>query len=152
MPDIFDILFGPTSQPVRREARLRVRYDADGNPVIEPIEGTSFSLSDAGSVDHVQMQPDRFYHCGCNAQNPMGGHCTEPGCGNVSCAACFGRCASCRSALCLEHSRYLTNDEGQVVRLCRRCHDATNRRRILRSVVRGVFSPFVSFDVTKRNE
>lgn len=152
MSDFFDILFGSGSKPVRRDASVRLRHDADGNPIIEPIDGESFSLSDVGSIDRMKIKPDRFYFCGCDAQNPMGGRCTEPGCANVSCAKCFGRCALCRSALCLEHSRYLTNNEGQTLRLCRRCHDITNRKRILRSVVGRILSPFVSFENKERDD
>jgi hypothetical protein len=152
MPDFFDILFGPTSRPVRRDVRLHVRYDAEGNPIIKPISGQLFSVSDVECLDHAELESDQFYHCGCNAQNTMGGQCNEPGCANVSCATCFGRCASCRSALCLEHSRYLTDDKGQTIRLCRRCHGEAIRKRILRSVARGLLSPFVTLDAKETNE
>lgn len=146
MPDFFDILFGNGAKPMRRDAQVRLRQDVNGNWIIDPVSGESFTLSPDSSVDRLHVDLDRFYHCGCNAQSPMGGQCAERGCKNVSCAACFGRCGICKSPLCLEHSRFLSEEQGQRVRLCRKCHDTLSRSRAHRSVVKALVSPFIAFD------
>ena len=129
MPNLFDLLFGHGARPVRRRARLRPTVDADGKPVIETVHGELIALSQDGSIDTVEILPDRFYHCGCNAQEKMGGQCAEPGCRMVSCARCFGRCSLCLLPTCLPHTRLLELGHQQPVRLCRVCYSALSRRR-----------------------
>jgi hypothetical protein len=146
MFDFLDKFFGKGSTPVRRELQIRLRQDANGNPIVEPIGAKSTSLSGTSSIDGVEVFPDRFHHCGCNAQQPIGGKCGEPGCANVSCAACFGRCTSCLSPCCLEHTRYLADDKGVNVRLCPRCFAEAKRIRIYKSVAKGLLSPIIEFD------
>lgn len=138
--DFFDAIFG-NSKSVRRDVLLRTKQDAHGNPIVEPVEGESVSLSAEHSVDRLRVRPDRFYDCGCNAEAPMGGQCADPKCRKVSCARCFGRCAYCSKPICLEHSHY-ASDAAARLRLCARCHGQAVRRRIMRGVVR----PFVRFD------
>ena len=146
MANVFDILFGKGAKPVRRDAQLRMTVDADGKEVIETVAGQSFTLSQDGSIDRVSVVPDRFYHCGCNAEQPMGGRCAEGGCRRVSCHRCYGRCNSCQKPLCLEHSVFLVGPGQQRIRLCHRCEDENKRRRRLIRAGRALLSPFVRFD------
>ena len=147
MADIFEVLFGDQQKPVRRDANLRMTVDADGNPIIETVGGQSISLSKAGSIDRVNLLPDRFYHCGCNAEAPMGGQCSEPECRRVSCARCFGRCEGhCRRPLCLEHSVFVEVGRSHPARFCRPCAEAMARKRAIRTVVLGLLNPFVEFE------
>lgn len=139
--DFFDAMFG-ASKSVRRDVLLRTRQDAQGNRVLEPVEGESISLSAEHSVDRLRIKPDRFYECGCNAEAPMGGQCAAPRCRKVACASCFGRCSRCSKPLCLEHSRFSSDEFGTRQRLCVDCHGQEFRRRILLKIVR----PFVAFD------
>jgi hypothetical protein len=141
MPNLFDIIFGRGAAPVRRNLQFRATVDHDGNPVIETVEGESISLSPEGSVDRTVVTPDRFYHCGCNAQNPLGGRCGEPGCGRVSCSRCFSRCSECHKPLCLEHVRTFENNTQRRF-VCRQCYGALRRRQL----VRGLVSPFITLD------
>ena len=125
---------------------VRLTVDSDGNPVVEPVNGEAVSLSPEGSIDQVKVSLDRFYHCGCTAQEPMGGQCGEPGCLRVSCNRCFGRCSRCQKPTCLECARYLDIGKTQPIRLCHACHDARIRGHRLQTLVRHIFSPFVRFD------
>ena len=145
MPDLFDILFGSESRPLRRDLHLRRTVDSDGNPIDAIVDGQSVTLSRNGSLDRIQLSPDRFFHCGCNAGAPAGGQCGEPGCRRVSCQRCFGRC-SCGKPVCLEHSRYFQIDQTHRERLCGACFDRLKRKRFVRTVVRGLLSPFVRFN------
>lgn len=146
MASFFDILFGSGgSRPVRRDARLRLKLNAKGEPIIEPVEGEAFNLSQEGSIDRVKIEPDRFYHCGCNAEKPLGGKCGEPNCHAASCVECHGKCHSCDLHLCPEHS-HSVEEKGYRIRLCRSCYDMRIRRQRLRFALRLVISPFVELN------
>lgn len=145
MPDFLSFLFGEGAEPLRRTVSVRLTVDSDGRPIIEPAEAESISLSRDGSLDRVVVAQDRFYHCGCNAQQPLGGRCGEPGCNRLSCTRCFSRCTSCHKPLCLEHLRNVLSD-GRSVPVCARCDGALRRKRVVGAVVRGLLSPFVAFD------
>ena len=149
MADIFEILFGNQQKPVRRDANLRRTVDADGNPIVENVGGESIALSKNGSIDRINIVLDRFYHCGCNAEAPMGGQCSEPDCRRISCKKCFGRCtgtgAGCLRPLCLEHSKFVDVGQSNPARLCRPCAEAMARKKAVRTVVLGLLSPFVEF-------
>lgn len=138
-------LFGLNAKHIRNTAQVRVKLDGDGNPVIEPIESHSISLSEDGSLDEVTVIPDRFYHCGCNAQSPMGGQCGVESCTNVSCSQCFAncRCHKCFMPLCLEHAQAFMDSEGQRIILCRSCHGTSSRKRISKAIGKLIISPFV---------
>jgi len=142
MTDLWDQLFGSGSKSVRRRVVLRPTVDSDGNPIIETVDGESISLSPDGSIDSTKVIPDRFYHCGCNAENRMGGRCSEPECGRVSCVRCFQRCQHCAKPLCLEHTVFLRDEKDGGISLCRRCHESLRRKHIVRSVLR----PFIEFE------
>lgn len=148
MAGLFEHLFSSGSKPVRRDAHLKLTIDADGNPVIEGVSGEAVTLSPEGSIDRVKVSADRHYHCGCNAEQPMGGQCAEPGCRRISCVDCFhrARCQACLKPCCLEHGRFMHSQEGRPVRLCFACYDALIRKRRLRAIVKGVLRPFVVFD------
>ncbi len=149
MLEMFKSLFGLQSKPVRRDAHLRMTVDVDGNPTIETVSEESFSLSVDGSTDRVKVSPDRFYHCGCNADTPVGGQCGEPGCRRISCANCFRRCARCFRPGCLEHSRVLDTGDGGSASLCIHCYDEMSRKKSVRTVAEGLLSPFVDFEARK---
>lgn len=144
MTNEFDELFGPAEQPVRRNLHRRITVDADGRPVAQIIAGDSVSLSPTGSIDHVTLSLDQFYHCGCNAQQPAGGRCGEPGCGRISCQRCFSRCGRCHKPLCLEHSKTFVADTR--ISVCASCNGSLRRQQILKSIIETVLSPFVRFD------
>jgi len=144
--DIFDILFGKGAKPVRRKIQFRQTVDADGNPAMEVIGGESISLSQDGSIDSASVQQDQFYHCGCNAEHPMGGRCGVPGCGRVSCEQCHGRCSFCAKPLCLEHSRFAEIEHQKNVRLCPACHSSLIRKRRIGAIVKGTLSPFIKIE------
>ncbi len=147
--DIFEILFGKSAKPVRRRIQFRQTVDADGNTVMEMVDGESISLSQDGSIDSASVQQDRFYHCGCNAERPMGGRCGVPGCRRVSCEQCHGRCSLCAKPLCLEHSRFAEAERQENVRLCISCHANLARKRRIGAIVKGVLSPFVEVEKEK---
>ncbi len=142
MANIFEILFGTGSKSVRRDANLRMTVDSNGNPVIEMDDGESITLSQEGSIDRISLSPDRFYHCGCSAELPIGGQCGEPGCRRISCQNCFGRCGECQKPLCLEHSRYFTAKGSERIRLCFDCYDALKRKQVIRAVAKSILAPF----------
>ncbi len=146
MKHLFDVLFAKGSRPVRRDVNLRMTVDSDGRTVMEPVDIQTFNLSPEGSIDRVRLTPERFYHCGCNAELPMGGRCAEAGCRQVSCIRCHGRRAQCQKPICPEHSRFLGEDRDQRIRLCPECYDALKRKRTIRTLVKGVLSPFIVFE------
>lgn len=150
MHRLFDMLFGTGVKPVRRNVQVRMTFDADGQPVPEIVEADIVTLGAQGGIDSGKIATDRFYHCGCNAQQPMGGQCGEPGCRRVSCEKCYGRCGSCLKPLCLEHTRFLDAGGSQPLRLCRACHGKAIRRNRFRAMVKGVISPFITFDERRK--
>jgi hypothetical protein len=124
---LIGMVFGPGTRPVRRNVQLLVTLDPQGRPTIAPEAIEAFVLSPNGSIDHLCVKPDRFYHCGCSTESRVGGRCVELQCARISCAACFGRCEQCKKPLCLEHSYYF-QAEGRPVRLCFSCFDSVTRR------------------------
>jgi len=152
MSNLFETLFGKLTKPVRRDTELRWTVDADGHPTVETVSGESFSLSPEGSIDRVKLTADRFYHCGCNAELPLGGRCGETGCGRISCAQHAGNCNRCSVPVCLEHSRYAATPEGGDIRLCRSCFERKRRTRVAKSVALVLLRPFVDFEKGGRHE
>ena len=146
MTNFFDQFFNRNSRPVRRRIRMRLTVDDNGNPCLETIDGETIDLSPDGSIDTTQVVPDRFYHCGCTATQSMGGQCAVPGCVQVSCARCFGRCGSCLLPLCPEHSRVIEMQMNQPIRLCPSCFEETRRRCRRRRIARCLLRPFIEFD------
>lgn len=154
MVDFFDMLPGSSNKPVRRDVQVRLKADEGGKPVTEPVEAESFTLSDEGSLDDLKIIADRFYHCGCNANHKtLGGRCREEGCFRDSCVDCFRRCHSCHVPLCSLHRKTLqSGTQSAVITLCPGCHATASRKRMLRTVVRAVLSPFISFQDSTADE
>ena len=146
MFEFFERLFGENARPVRRTIAARITADERGEPLLEPTEGETVTLSEDGSIDRVVLQPESFYHCGHSAALiPVGGRCAEPGCRQVSCRECFqrARCDACDKPLCLEHTYQLEDKDGKPVgRFCRRCFDPRARRRLALATARALLSPF----------
>jgi hypothetical protein len=140
--DLLDIFLGPSSRPVRRDARIRVTRDINGNHAVEPDDAESFTLGPTGSIDRVHVKHDRFYHCGCSREFPVGGQCREHRCGRISCTSCFSRCDRCQKPLCLEHTVFYDFPDLDGHRWCSRCHDEIRRVLLMRGVVRGLARPF----------
>lgn len=145
MSNPFDQFFSAGSKPLRRDGLFRIKIDGAGKPVVEVVEGETITLSPEGSIDRAKVLPDRFYHCGHNAQAPMGGRCAEAGCQNISCERCFTCCRCCQKPVCLEHVRRVPTDNAQID-LCGRCYDELMRKRRLKTFARAVLSPFVNFE------
>jgi hypothetical protein len=142
MNESFDKLFGPDSEPIRRDAVFTAIRDAQGNVIFRAITGESFTLSKEGSPDRASVIT--FFHCGHPASEGIGILCGETGCTNVSCKACSiqSRCQFCFIGLCLEHLRRATIDE-KVVHLCGTCQAKMIRQRRWRALMRAIISPFV---------
>jgi hypothetical protein len=138
--DVFRILLGRQSRPVRRDAQVRVTYDADGNPIVQPQQAGSFTLSETGSIDRLTVRRDEFYHCGCTRETRIGGQCGEPNCRRISCVRCFTRCDRCRKPLCLEHTRVTEFPGVKGKQWCFRCHDELSRLNLAR-IARQFFLP-----------
>ncbi len=142
-------LFGG-GQPVRRIVHVRQTVDEDGEEVQEVVGGKVVSMGPQGGVDTVNLEQDSTYHCGCNKKKRMGGRCGEPGCRRLSCESCFCRCLACSRPLCLEHASFCEGANGSRECFCRHCFGKLRRRQHLRTVVKGVLSPFVEFDKENR--
>ena len=143
------LLFGPDSQPIRRDAVFQQRLDEHGTPTAEAIEATAVTLSPDGSIDHARLVG--FFHCGHVATDGIGGKCTEPACQNTSCKACYSasRCSICFKGLCLEH-KHETENEVVARVVCASCKEQIRRQRRTRALARLVLSPFVEFKKRKK--
>jgi hypothetical protein len=139
-----DELFGPGAQPIQREAIFQQKSGANGEPTAEAVEATSVTLSAEGSIDRARLIG--FLHCGHAATDGIGGKCTEPGCQNTSCIACYAnaRCIVCFKGLCLAH-KYEVVTDGVVRVVCLRCRERIQRQRRTRAIARWLLSPFVNF-------
>jgi len=136
---------GRRPRALRQDMHLHQSVGPAGDPVIEPVEGESISLSPSGSIDRVKITNDRWYHCRCNAnQWRPGGGCGEPGCHNISCERCFKRCHECYKPLCLEHASH-AEVNGQQVTYCSRCLAALRQKRFLHTAAKLLLSPFLDF-------
>lgn len=150
MSAFYRMLMGATSSvPVRRTAHVIHMPDPETGQVdAQPVKDEIFVLSKEGSIDKIEVEHRTVYHCGCGIENPFGGRCVI--CRQLSCARCYGRCCSCQRPLCLEHSRFIETLPGRNDRFCPKCADAFKRRRVGRSIARGLLSPFVNFDTKPR--
>lgn len=145
MANLFKLIFGNQAEPIRRDLNLRITEDSKGKRIIEAVEGESITISKEGSIDRIHVKPDRFYHCGCSAQEPMGGQCGEPGCNKVSCQRCFSRCYGCHKPLCLVHARVLEASHTQHLVFCLECLRVTRRNKIIKAAARSLLSPIIDF-------
>lgn len=138
---LFEQLIGGAAKPLRRDLKLRIRNEPDGDPAIQPILGGVFALGANRSVDRIEVEADSFYSCGCTTERPIGGECGEPGCKRVSCRSCFGRCR-CGKPLCLQHSGYIDTDMRRRECVCGSCYIELAAKQaalgLLRSLRRGI--------------
>lgn len=102
-------------------------------------------LSDDGAIE--SFRTGRRFACSCGCLRPAGGFCAEcgPDAGPV-CDVHLLHCHRCSKPLCLGHSSEADLPDGQRVRLCRACFEAGGRRRVARTIVRTLLSPFVRFE------
>lgn len=113
-------------KPLRRKKDYVVTRDPiTGRDIILSLTEKEDILSDQGSVDSTGLHRKYFPSCGCDSE--IGGRCSE--CGEFSCKSCHGHCCNCRKPLCLQHSYFLGEGNGEKIRLCNRCHDIITRRR-----------------------
>lgn len=147
-----DLHSEPGDRPVRRDAKYRTVFDSAGQRHDILLEGQVITLSEDGSIDCATVSVAHFYHCGHPATDAIGGACSEPGCCNISCKACFtqSRCASCLKPVCLEHVQQLRRPEGPTI-LCGRCMAELIRKQRWQAFFRAVLSPFVDFDSRKQS-
>jgi len=144
-----DHLFDDGGQPIRRNAKFLYWRDENGNLCFEDVNADGVSLPPSGSIDHDLV--DKILHCGHPASDGIGGKCTELGCSNISCKACFTgtACHVCFKNLCLEHKNEIECD-GVIRVVCGRCKDEIQHQRRKRAVIHFLLSPFVEFKDRKK--
>ena len=140
MDELLQMLLGSGHVPVRREIHLYVAEGPDGVPTAEALEGDFHVLSPEGSVDHIQVSREQFFHCGHSAKGALGGRCRELGCANTSCGDCFTRCVTCHKPLCLEHVARVNNGSQQLD-FCGMCLDQLRRRAFWSRWTGGLLPP-----------
>lgn len=147
-----DNLFGQGSRPIRRKRVAHDAFDEFGNLIIVPERDKIAALSREGSIDDLTIR--HFLDCGHPAEQPLGGRCCEPGCGKVSCMACYKRCANpnCNKGLCLEHVRTVESANGQPIPVCSSCRSLLKRKRFWGNIAKIALSPFVAFEKSKESD
>ena len=112
-------------KPLRRKQTTQVTADpVTGRDRVLGWTQEQDVLSDQGSVDSAALQRTFFLDCGCS--KPAHGRCFE--CGAISCELHHGICHGCQKPICMQHSRFLETEQGQV-RLCVSCHDKISRKQ-----------------------
>lgn len=141
--NLFDELFGSDSRAIRRDGVFQSKSDKQGSTVVEPVEGGFVTLTPDGAINSARVVS--FFHCGHVSEIGIGGKCAE--CSAVVCRVCFqnARCRSCHKPLCGTHQRELIID-GTTLCLCPACHKRISRRLRWRWILRGLFSPFITFE------
>lgn len=132
----------PAQQAVSREAKVRLRADADGNILTQPVNGRSTEVAEDGSLDRVEYDVVAFHGCGHSADLPIGGRCGVSSCGRVCCASCLGQCWQCGLPLCREHACFEDLD-GQRVTFCSHCLAVHRRKRRVQRIRQAVTGFFV---------
>ena len=128
-----------TERAARRVRRVRWVRDENGRPTQQLLVSSEFIIDEDGCINQIETEDqDRFYSCGCHGDQPPGGKCI--GCGRVSCAKCFVRCAECRRPLCLACADHLT-DDGKELSFCPHCSGPARRWRLANSIL-SVFEEF----------
>jgi hypothetical protein len=150
--DWFQKLF-TGGRPYRRDAKVVVGTDAQGNPVFHQVDGRVTASSPDDSLDTIDLTVQTYLDCGCNARtNPIGGVCGEPGCGRVMCDKCWPRCrcADCGRPTCLACLHYFIAPTGERIGLCHKHYSEAKRRQFWKGVASAALRPFVRTDDTKR--
>ena len=141
MDELLAILFGQAGTPVRRDVRLHSTRDQEGDPHVEALGGEAFYLSPEGSIDRLELTLDRFFGgCGCTTNVQVGGMCSEPGCGRISCNRCFTRCSLCLKSLCLECVTRIQTEDG-ARDLCHACADEFQWKSLPARLSLGLLPP-----------
>ena len=113
-------------KPVRKSRREEVSQDPwQGAQSPQGQEDTAHVVDADGALNSHTVQRRAASHCGC--LQSAAGYCAI--CQQTACAACFGRCAFCQMPLCPRHSAWAEGPQGERVRLCADCHEATRLRR-----------------------
>ena len=143
MDELLEMLFGRAGRPVRRDLKLHITRDNDGNETVEALSASAIMLSEEGSIDQLEATQQLFHSCGCSAAIEVGGVCSEPGCGHVSCARCFAkaRCQVCEKSLCLPHTERLFVEGRGEVRVCKMCEDEILWKALLSRATFGLLPP-----------
>jgi len=123
----------------RRKKALEVTEDpiTGRQRILESKEHEDI-YSDQKSFDTLDVRHRYIRDCGCTGE--IGGRCYE--CGAISCVSCHGRCQNCKKPICLEHSRFQRAEGKESIRLCHRCYDSVNRKKLLKRVFDFVLSLF----------
>ena len=127
------------SQPVRRTHKREVTHDpvsGEERTFDEQFEADVYGPQ--GSIDTTSTHTRVPCDCGCYA--PVEGYCAV--CGAISCQRHHGICLDCGKSICLEHSVFMPDANGGVIRLCKR----HARRRRAAVVYRAVLAPFIRFE------
>ena len=106
-------------------------------------------IDPAGGLESVHIQKKTSHACGCFG--PIGGRCSERGCGRISCARCHSHCGGsenpsplgCGKSLCREHAHYLPMPDGRTVPFCKRCHGQIVRSQRWRAIGRTLLPVFI---------
>ena len=106
-----------------------------------------------GAVESYEVEGVPSLHCGCLTSS-VGGRCSEPNCGKISCSRCFQHCggsdnqhpSGCGAPLCREHSHYLQLPDGRTIPFCRSCHGKIVRKSRWIATGKTLFLPFVEED------
>lgn len=102
-----------------------------------------------GSAD---IQTKHSLYCGCYGE--IGGRCSEPGCGKVSCIRCHQHCGGtvnqrpegCGKSLCRNHAVSFRLPEGQTIVFCNKCRNTLSRKLRWQSVGRFFLNPFFKME------
>ena len=138
--ELIATLFGQAGAPIRRDLKLHVTHDEQGNPSIEAVGAETFSHS-GESIDRLELTRDRFYSCGCPTDTQIGGQCGE--CSRISCVSCFPRCSNpnCRKPLCRLHVTHVADPDGKIAPLCHVCADEFKWKAVVSRVTLGLLPP-----------
>ena len=127
-------------RPLRRKKKIQVTYDpVTGQDMELGIEKHQDIRSDERSIDSETFERRHFLDCGCPFE--VGGSCYI--CSARSCVSCSGRCQKCKKPICLEHSCFLTDDDGKELRYCSSCFDDVVRIKQIKKVKQFFLSLFV---------
>lgn len=139
--ELFELLYGREERtPVRRDLKLHVTMNDEGNPTIEIVGGEAFGLSQPGnSLDRVEISRDRIYSgCRCATTVEFGGQCSL--CNRAVCAICWSRCVLCLSALCPGCLIRIPTKSGEKD-LCPACEDYVRFRSLVHKTTLGWLPP-----------
>ena len=137
--ELLELLFRQAGTPVRRDLKLHVTMDEEGNPTIEVLGGEAVGLSQEDSIDRLELTRDRFYSgCRCTTNVEVGGRCSL--CDRVVCAVCWSRCVLCLTALCPGCLIRIPTKGGEKD-LCPACEDEVRWKSLVSKTTLGLLPP-----------